>query len=366
MAGSFTMVGKIVPVKDTEKFKGYEETVFPSKWMTQRLRWNFVCGDDRHLLEINAGRWQNDAKNDTIYTMSRATATEKSKKIQIPWDKRNDPETIATVAGYKVFTVDTDTKEHRATVKESGDEQAIAESAKKEKHFLASSDFCDWAKRVVYSEKVKNMVFKIQGDVVHTYNPKNGQYYQSYEVNKIYRVDESTEPYANVNVEFYYADGFMNKEYLEESGQATMSGFTPFYDSATKRNWFAPVAIVMRDSKEKVEVVEDLMSEFEDNEICKAMIACSALDGAQKVDIKITDLSEKIQKAIAAGVMDEKTAIRNAGGKAYGDRVRELRFKKTLKEGEPTAYTLENCVEKPHKEEEAVDVFGDTDDDDEI
>jgi hypothetical protein len=363
MAGSFTMVGKIVPIKDSEKFKGYEEMVFASKWMTQKLRWNFVCGDDRHLVEINAGRWQDDAKNSTIYTMSRATATEKSKKIQIPWEKRNDPDTIATVAGYRVFTVDTDTREHREEVKNSGDAKAIEDSLKKEKHFLASSDFCDWAKKVVYSEKAKDMVFKIQGNIVHSYSEKTGKYYSAYEVNKIYRVDENTEPYSNASIEFYYAEDFMDKEYVEENGKAIMSGFTPFYDSVTKKNWFAPISLVMREDKDVVDVTEDVLSDFDSNEICKTTIACKVIDGAQKVDIKVTDLSEKVQKAIAAGIMDEKTAIRNAGGQAYGDKIQEIRFDKISKSSEATAYTLEDCMKKPCKEEENVDIFADSNDD---
>lgn len=365
MAGTFTMVGKIVPVKDTEKFKGYEEMVFSSKWMNQRLRWNFICGDDRHLVEINAGRWQDDAKNDKIYTMSRATATEKSKKITVPWDKRNDPDTIAGVAGYKVFTVDTDTRENRAMLKESGDEQAYAESVKKEKHFLAASDFCDWAKKVVYSEKAKNMVFRIQGNIVHSYSEKTGKYYSAYEVNKIYRVDENTEPYSSANIEFYYAEGFIDKEYVEENGKAIMSGFTPFYDSATKKNWFAPISLVMREDKDTVDVTEDVLSDFDNSEICKATLACKLIDGAQKVDIKVSDLSEKVQKAIAAGIMDEKTAIRNAGGQAYGDKIQEVRFEKISKSSEATAYTLEDCMKKPCKEEESVDIFADSNGDDE-
>lgn len=361
MAGTFTMVGKIVPIKDTEKFKGYAEMVFPSKWMTQKLRWNFVCGDDRHLLEINAGRWQDDAKNDKIYTMSRATATEKSKKITIPWDKRNDPDTIATVAGYKIFTVDTDTRENRAALKESGDEQAYADSIKKERHFLAASDFCDWAKKVVYSEKAQNMVFKIQGNIVYNYSEKDGQYYQSYEVNKIYRVADDTEPYSNVSIDFYYADGFMNDDTLEATGKAIMSGFTPFYDSSTKKNWFAPISIIMRDNAEKVEITKDLMSEFENSEICRSILSCKAFDGAQKVDIKLTDLSEKIQRAVAAKIMDEKTTIRNAGGKAYGDRIQEIRFDEVTKAAEATEYTLENCMKKPCKEEVAEVPFDEDD-----
>ena len=66
---TFSFIGKIVTVKDKENFKGYEEKVFDSGWMNQKLRFNLVAGDNRHLIEINAGRWQDDKKNSVIYTM---------------------------------------------------------------------------------------------------------------------------------------------------------------------------------------------------------------------------------------------------------------------------------------------------------
>ena len=58
----FNWVGKIVPVKDTDSFKGYEEKVYDSGWMSQKLKFNLVAGTNRHLLEINAGRWKDDKK----------------------------------------------------------------------------------------------------------------------------------------------------------------------------------------------------------------------------------------------------------------------------------------------------------------
>ena len=359
---TFSFVGKIVPIKDTEKFKGYEEKTFPSGWMTQSLRWNVVAGDDRHLVMINAGRWKDDDKNSVIYTMSRATEGKKSEKIQIPWSKRNDHTTIDSVAGNHVFTVDTDTYANREALKKSGDETAYAESVKKRKHFLANTDFCEWTKKIVYSEKVKDMVFRFNGNIVYRYNPNDGKYYSSYEVNKIYRVDENTEPSSNLNIEFFYADGFMDKEYIEESGKAVMRGFTPFYDTTTKKSWFTPIELVFRGDANKADVTEECMASFDDNnEICRAVLSCKAIDGAQRVDIKVTDLDERTQKAIAAGIMDEKTAIRNAGGQAYGDRIQEIRFDGIVKMGEPTAYTLDDCIQKPHKEEEQVDIFSDDD-----
>ena len=362
---TFSFVGKIVPVKDTEKFKGYTETVYDSKWMKQRLIFNIIAGDNRHFVEINAGRWYDDKKNSTIYTMSRATEGKKSEKIQIPWDKRNDPSVIETVAGNRIFTVDTDymNYKHREELKKTGDTSALEESNKKRKHFLAGTDFCDFAKKVVYSEKIKDWTFRVSGNVVYTYSEKSGKYYQSYEVNKIYRVDENTEPTCDVNIPFYFAEGFMNKDFVEETGKAIMSGYTQFYDPNTSANWFCPITLVMRDSTEVINITEELLNNFTDSEVCKTVLSCQAINGAQKRDVKIEDLDERTQKAIKAGVMSEAQAIRNAGGQVYGERIQEIRFTEIVKHSEPTVYTLENCVEKPHKKEKIVDIFEESNDD---
>ena len=364
---SFSFVGKLVPVKDTETFKGYTETSYDSGWMKQRLVFNVVAGDNRHLVEINAGRWKDDKKNSTIYTMSKATEGKKSEKIQIPWDKRNDPETIDGVAGYRVFTIDTDTYSHREELKEAGDTDALEKSNEKRRHFLASTDFCDFAKKVVYNEKIKDWVFRVNGNIVYRYSESNGRYYQSYEVNKIYRVDETAEPTADVNIEFYFAEGFMDKDGIEDAGKAIMSGFTPFYDQNTQKNWFLPISLVMRDEKEKVDGFEELLSEFEDNEICKVVLSCKAINGAQRRSVNLEDLDEKTQKAVKLGLMSEAQAIKNAGGQVYGDVIQELRFDQIVKNSEATAFKLEDCVAKPHKEEEEDnEVPFDVDSDDDI
>ena len=363
---TFNFVGKIIPVKDTEKFKGYTETVYDSKWMKQRLVFNLVSGDNRHLVEINAGKWQDDKKNGVIYTMSRATEGKKSEKIQIPWDKRNDPDVIETVAGNRIFTIDTDYFAHRKELQEAGDTAALEESNKKRRHFLASTDFCDFAKKVVYSEKIKDWTFRVSGNIVYNYSENTGKYYQTYEVNKIYRVDNDTELVCDVNIPFYFAEGFMDKDSVDETGKALMSGYTLFYDSSTKKNWFCPVTIVMRGDSDVVDLTEELLNNFEDSEVCKVLISCQAINGAQRRDVRVEDLDERTQKAIKAKLMSEAQAIRNAGGQVYGDKVQEMRFKEIIKHSEPTAYTLEHCIEKPHVIEEVADIFGDSDDSDDI
>ena len=360
---TFNFLGKIVPVKDKENFRGYTETVYDSKWVKQRLVFNLVAGDNRHLVEINAGKWQDDKKNSVIYTMSRATEGKKSEKIQIPWDKRNDPQIIETVSGNRIFTVDTDYFAHRKELEEAGDTAALEESNKKRRHFLAGTDFCDFAKKVVYSDKIKDWTFRVMGNITYVYSEKSGRYYQSYEVSKIYRVADDTEPTCEVNIPFYFAENFIDSDSIEETGKAIMSGYTQFYDQNTKKNWFCPIGVVIRGDSELVDITKEVMSKFEDNEICKALISCQAINGAQKQDISIEDLDERTQRAVKAGIMSEDQAIRNAGGQVYGDKIQEMRFKEILKNSEPTAYTLEDCIKKPYKEEEVVEIFADADDD---
>ena len=151
--------------------------------------------------------------------------------------------------------------------------------------------------------------------------------------------------------------------YIDETGQAIMSGYTTFYDSNTKSNWFCPVSLVMRGEKDVVDITEELLNNFEDSEVCTALLSCQAINGAQKRDVKLEDLDERTQKAVKAGIMSEAQAIKNAGGQVYGDRIQEFRFKEILKHSEPTAYTIENCLEKPHVKEEQVDIFNDSNED---
>lgn len=167
MANTFNFIGKIVPIKDTDKFKGYTETIFDSGWMIQRLRFNLVAGDNRHLIEISAGRWKDENKNSEVYTFDSD-----GNKIQIPWADRLEEETIKRVAGYRLYTIDTDTYTHRNELRNEGKTEELEASQKKRRHYIVGSDFLDFAKKVVYSEKAKNMLFRIKGNVNYTYNEK--------------------------------------------------------------------------------------------------------------------------------------------------------------------------------------------------
>ena len=52
MANTFSFVGYLKPIKDSEKMKGFQVTNYDSGWMSERLRFQVVAGDNSHFVEI--------------------------------------------------------------------------------------------------------------------------------------------------------------------------------------------------------------------------------------------------------------------------------------------------------------------------
>lgn len=372
MSNTFSFVGYLKPIREKENFKGFTITKFDSGWMTERLRFNVIAGDNRHLVEINAGRWQQEDKN-VIYGFTKPENGKKGEPFQIPWGERTNPDMINKMAGWKVFTVDLDTYSHRQELEQSGDTEGLAKANSRRKHFLAGTDFCEYVNKVVNSEKIKNTKFRVNGIINYTYSEKNDRYYSTYEVTKIYRVDDDKEPESTVNIDFYFAENPVDSEDYVEIGKAIANGYTAFYDNSTKKNWYCPISLVMRfgtddKGKKKVKGWEKIFGKFEDDTIRRIVLECEQIDGAQKVDISYDDLSDDTKEMIDFGIISLEDAIKDAGGSMYGDTIHEIRIKgpgKGFSKGsETTVYSLDDMKKKPSKEvekEEDTDLFDDDD-----
>ena len=373
---TFSFVGYLKPVKDSETRKSFEIKNYDSGWMSERLRFRVVAGDNAHFVEINQGRWSDENKN-VIYGFSKSENGKKGEPFQVKWIDRNKPEMIEKMAGFRVYTVDTETYNHRKELEEAGEIEALEAANKKRKHFLAGTEFCEYVNRVVNSEKTKDMKFRINGNINYIYSEKNDRYYSTYEVTKIYRIDDDTPTSSTVDMEFYFSENAMDSSDYDETGRAIVNGFTPYYDSSTKKNWFCPISLAMRFGtdevgKKKIKGYEKVFNKFEDDEIRRINLTCQAIDGAQRVSIRLEDLDEDTQENVAMGLISEEDAIRDAGGSMYGDKIQEIRIEKlgrgSSKGSETTVYTVEDMNRKPFKEEEKAEEIEDifSDDDDEL
>ena len=382
MANNFSFVGYLKPAKGTETWNPFSVTNYDSGWMSERLVFNVKAGDNTHRVEINAGRWKDENKN-SIYGFTKGDANKKGESIKIPWAKRNDTSVIENMAGWKVFTVDLDTFNHRKELEEAGETEALEAANKKRKHFLAGTEFCEYVNKVVNSEKTKDMKFRVNGNVTYRYSEKNDQYYSAYEVTKIYRVDDDTPVSSDVNVEFYFAEDAMDTSDYAETGKAIVNGWTAYYDSSLKKTCYCPMTLVLRFGTDeaglkKIKGWQKTFNKFEDDEIRKINLSCQQIDGAQRVAITYDDLDDDTKENIDFSLTTLEAAIAEAGGNMFGDKIQEIRIielgRGSSKGSETTVFTVEDMNKKPFKEEvkveeneeddEITDIFADDFDDD--
>ena len=97
----FEMVGKISLGKETDKFKPYSEHKYDSGWVKRRIMFNAICGDNRHLLTVDAGSFA-DGHGD-VYTFSKGSVDDNfdwntAVIPQVNVDKPQSPQQGANIA----------------------------------------------------------------------------------------------------------------------------------------------------------------------------------------------------------------------------------------------------------------------------
>ena len=348
MANNFSFVGYLKPVKDSEKMKGFTVKDFNSGWMTERLVFNVRSGDNTHRVEINSGRWKDEKKN-VIYGFTKGDANTKGEAVKIAWDKRNDPDVIESMAGWKIFTVETEKDNNH--------------------HFLAGTEFCEFVNEMINSDDYKDAKFEVKGNVTYNYSEKNGRYYSAYEVNKIHRVDDDTPVSDRMNIDFYFTEDAIDDTDYTETGKAIVSGYTQYYDSSVKRNCFAPIDIAIRfgtDEKglETLAFWKDVFTEFNDDSVRHAVLKCDEINGTERIQVTYDDLSDKTKRAIKVGAKKLEDALREAGGTVFGNKIQEIRlvgFGRGFSDAETTDWAVEDLTKKPTMD---IDIFDDLDDED--
>ena len=173
---NFEMLGRISLGKETEKFKPYNETTYESGWVKKRIMFNAICGDNRHLLIVDAGAFA-DGHGD-VYTFSKGSVDENGKRtkgesLKIPFKDRLTSSKLAEVAEFKKFIFDLEKPNRRYKLEKAAekikegtsltDEElaelevesevdvktALEKSIKKRHEFISEWDFVDFIKKVI-------------------------------------------------------------------------------------------------------------------------------------------------------------------------------------------------------------------------
>ena len=339
---NFEMTGKLSISKESDKFKPYEEKTYPSGWKRKTLLFNATCGDNRHMLSVQAGAFS-DGHGD-IYSFTKSTVDEngnrvKGQSIQIPFKDRLTSPKIEW-------------------------------------------DFVDFIKKVIESDKYKDSLFCIKGNGEYSYSDKNQRFYESYVPTRIYLAAPNAEQSSTATLNIIFNHESLDDMSADEKHKYYVNGYMMQYDNNRKENLPVPVTIAIpigddeKSQKWAERVKHKFMFEDDDESFKEYGVIVNMLNGAQRVEITEDMLTDEQKEDIEFGLITLDDIRKDLGGGAYGDRIREYQFVKPargfMKGREDTVYKEEDMIVKPlvsdDEEAEDVDLFDEevVEDDDEL
>lgn len=386
---NFKMVGKISLGKETEKFKPYSETTYDSGWVKRRIMFNTICGDNRHLLTVDAGSFA-DGHGD-VYTFSKGSVDEnggrvKGESLKIPFKDRLTSPKLAEVAEFKKFVFDLEKPGRRYKLEKASEKinegtsltdeelkelgiknesevaEAFEKSKKKRHEFISEWDFAEFIKKVIDSGKYNNSKFLINGNGDYSYSDKQQKVYESYVPQRIYLADDNADEYSTGTIKILYNNESLDDMSVEEKGKYYVNGYMMEYDHNRKANIPVPVTVTIlaatenADDKEKRKV-ESLKRKFtvEDDTYKELGIEVKMLNGAQRIEITDDMLTDEQKEDLDCGLITLDDIKAELGGNVYGDRIQEYQLLKPArgytKGRNDTVYTSDDMVIKPIEEE---------------
>ena len=247
----FEMVGKISLGKETEKFKPYSEHQYDSGWVKRRIMFNAICGDNRHLLTVDAGSFA-DGHGD-VYTFSKGSVDDSGNKVKgeslkIPFKDRLTSPKLAEVAEFKKFVFDLEKPNRRYKLEKAAEKikegtsltdeelkdleldseaevnDALEKSNKKRHEFISEWDFAEFIKKVIDSGKYADKKFYIKGNADYSYSDNKQQVYESYIPQRIYLAADDADEYSTGTVKIIFNKDSLDDMSVEEKGKYHVDG----------------------------------------------------------------------------------------------------------------------------------------------
>lgn len=399
----FDMTGTLSIPKKTDNFSPYSENHYDSGWVNRQLLFNATCGDNRHMLSVRGGCFE-DEHND-VYVFTKATTdddgkTVKGEPLRIPFKERLTSPRLPEVAEFKKFIIDLEKPGRRYKLEKAAEKikegksltddelnelgiesedtvpAELKKSQKRRHEYISEWDYAEFIKKVLDSDKYKDKKFLIRGEYDRQYSDVKQSVYESYVPNRIYLAADDAEVESTATLNMLFTKDAVDDMSVEEKGKYYVNGYTMEYDSARKKNIPLPITIVIpaaaEDADDKTKKrVDRIVQKFsaEDDEVREYGVIVNMLDGAQKTEITEDMLTDEQKDDLECGLITMDDIRAEYGKDVYGDRIRELQFVKPArgftKGSNETAYSVED-LEIPPLEEENDDVEDLFDEDDEL
>lgn len=349
---TFEIIGKLMIGKESESFKPYKVDTYQTGWVSNRLLFNVIAGDNRHMLESKGGYFKDG--NGKVFTFAKGGKDSdgnkvKGEKLEIPWKDRFKLENIEKVAEFKKFVVDLEEpgkrfKLEKALEKSKNDNltseelselgvedivKACEDSKKKRKEFIAEADFSEYLYKLISSGKINERLFKVIGNFI--YSEYNGNYYRRLSPTRIYLAEKDAVPYSYGQIILFYNKNSLDNSLLKKTNKYYINGFVRDYDNQRKTNIPCPVTLTIDTSKdetdEKAKIINNLFVDqftVKDKSWKEFGVKVKLLDGSQKVEIADDILTDFQKQMLALGEITLDDIRKEMGEDIYGDPIKEM------------------------------------------
>ena len=325
MAKVFEFVGKISLGKETEKFKPIKTSKSAKGWLGTRLNFSMFNSTGYHNLEMFEGYMENGST--VIYCLGKDKgADNKLPKLQIKWADRFKQELIDQVVGFNKF---------------------VLELGEEKREFLAGSDFLQALIEVLKNESYKDQKFLVEGNVEYT--SWNGKVYRKFVPKTVKTVPNDVPDQSIVQLDMFYGQDSLEKI---TDDKYVINGWVQQYDSTLKRQVPFKEEVVIDSSKAQTEkqkrAFELITNRFmvSDESIMKLGVKTVMINGREKVDIKLEDLTDEERELIDIGLATFEEIASEYGGSTNGDKISEMKvigFGRGYNKGaQKTDFTLED------------------------
>ena len=365
----FTIVGKLIKSKEE---KAYVESAKSEKGSF--LTFNCMASAKGNLVFLQSQYWKSKQyKKDKVYTVNN-----EGEFIEVPIDKKDDPELLKTIPEYKKFVIDKypsgyvyglkklvdsfdeASDEDKAKFKVTTLEEAKTkyEKAKKGRYeFIDVEDFTEALKNWFAKDpNIENGKWVITGERTMRPYVKDGkkEWATSYTIHKIQKAYDNSEESATVSDKLLFTD----ESIVETAKGLTITGYSIIYmgkDKETKEklpNEYCPISFTVSTSDEKK--CKGIKKRFEieegSEEVKQMGVVLNILNGAEKVEFTEDMLTDADKENIEWGLTTFEEIQKERS--AYGESRQGFEFAK-LGKGystyEETAYTKDTVLGKASK-----------------
>ena len=399
---NFEMIGRLSLPRATDKFEPFSTKKYESGWIRKQLMFNVTCGDNRHMLSIADGAF--DDEHGDIYSFSKSTVDESGNRVKgetliIPFKDRLTSPKLAEVAEFKKFVIDLERPGRRYKLEKASEKikegtsltdeelkdldiedesevnQELEKSKKRRHEFISGWDYIDYIFKLIDSGKYKDKKFFIRGNGEYQYSDKNQRVYKSYIPNRIYLAADDAEESSIATINVLFNSESLDEMSVEEKGKYFVNGYMMEYDGNRKSNIPVPVTITIpvptdnadEKAKKRIEAIKHKFM-VEDDSFKEYGAVVNMLNGAQKLEITEDMLTDEQREDLDCGLITMDDIRAELGGSVYGERIREYQFLKPAKgftKGrQDTVYTADDMVIKLLADE--VDEMEDLFDDEEL